>query len=156
MGAKAMNKFIHFRGFGNARRIFLPPFKLNHPVTPMLLRIVRMEFAPEHLAAFHQVFEASRPRIAAFPGCRLVSLLEDDTHPNVRYTLSIWDGPDALEAYRISELFQATWAQTKPLFGGRPAAFSLRVPPLGVGSTDAETAAGLFRQWFGMDGGLVG
>jgi quinol monooxygenase YgiN len=118
----------------------------------MLLRIVRMEFAPEHVEAFHAVFEASRPLIAAFEGCRVVSLLADADHPAVRYTLSVWESPEALEAYRSSPLFADTWARTKVLFGGRPAAFSLVLPPLAVG---LGTDPAAWAQWFGANRGLL-
>lgn len=90
----------------------------------MLIRIVRMTFREDALDAFHQIFDRSKEHIRAFPGCRHLELLHDLDHPNVRMTYSHWTGPNALEAYRRSELFQTTWAATKVLFAERPVAFS--------------------------------
>lgn len=90
----------------------------------MLLRTVRMTFQPERLAAFHALFAATRARIAAAPGCRSVELWQDPRYATVLTTVSLWDGPDALDAYRASGLFRKTWAETKPMFAGPPVATS--------------------------------
>ena len=92
----------------------------------MLLRTVRMTFAPDRLAAFLDLFEAARPRIAAAPGCQHLELWQDARYPNVLTTFSRWDSADALDAYRQSELFRTTWAQTKPMFAAPPVARSQR------------------------------
>lgn len=91
----------------------------------MLLRIVRMEFQPDKLQDFDQIFLESRDKIAAFPGCHHVEMCKDPALEHVRYTFSKWAGPEALEAYRRSELFRTTWARTKVLFSGKPNAYSL-------------------------------
>ena len=93
----------------------------------MLLRTVRMTFAPDRLAAFLDLFAEAKPRIAAAPGCRHLELWQDDRYPNVLTTFSRWDSEGALDAYRQSELFRTTWAETKPMFAAPPVARSQRV-----------------------------
>ncbi len=90
----------------------------------MLIRIVRMTFQENKLEAFQQIFDNSKAYIRAFPGCQHLELLSDLDSPNIRMTYSVWDGPDALENYRQSELFRTTWAATKVLFADKPIAFS--------------------------------
>ena len=90
----------------------------------MLLRTVRMTFRPDRLDAFLALFAAARPRIAAAPGCRHLELWQDARFPNVLSTYSEWDNAEALEAYRRSNLFRETWAETTPLFAAAPVAHS--------------------------------
>jgi quinol monooxygenase YgiN len=91
----------------------------------MVIRVVRMVFRPDALAAFEAIFHESQPYIAAFEGCRGVTLHHDAADPRVRYTHSHWNSLADLERYRQSELFANTWAKTKILFDDRPQAFSL-------------------------------
>jgi quinol monooxygenase YgiN len=87
-----------------------------------------LTFREEAVDSFlHDVFEPSKDRIRAFPGCRHMELLRNLNQPNVLFTLSHWDGEAALEAYRQSELFQATWAKTKVLFAEKAEAWSVEV-----------------------------
>ncbi len=90
----------------------------------MLIRIVRMTFEEDKLPAFLTIFQQSQPLIRQFPGCQHVELLRDVDHPAVRITYSLWESPEALEAYRQSDFFQTTWAKTKVLFADKPLAFS--------------------------------
>ncbi len=92
----------------------------------MLIRIVRMTFRPEHVAAFLVIFRQSQPLIRNFAGCQHLELLQDADNPFVYSTLSHWENADALQNYRQSALFQATWARTKVLFADKPQAFSLQ------------------------------
>lgn len=73
------------------------------------------------------VFEKSKDKIRAFPGCRHMELLQQMEHPQVLFTLSIWENAEALEQYRQSDLFQQTWAQTKALFAEKAEAWSVEV-----------------------------
>jgi heme-degrading monooxygenase HmoA len=94
----------------------------------MIKRIVKMTFREEGVDAFlNEVFESSKSAIRAFPGCRHMELLRFTDDPRVLFTFSIWDGPEALEAYRQSELFQNTWAKTKALFAEKAEAWSVEV-----------------------------
>jgi quinol monooxygenase YgiN len=91
----------------------------------MLIRIVRMTFQSEFIPNFLAVFHASKDKIRAFEGCHHLELLQDADKPNVLMTYSYWESAEALENYRLSELFQVTWAKTKPLFADKPVAFSV-------------------------------
>ena len=94
----------------------------------MIKRIVKMTFRPEAVQTFvDDVFEPSKSRIRAFPGCRHMELLRNISQPNVLFTLSYWDDEAALEAYRQSELFQTTWSKTKALFAEKAEAWSVEV-----------------------------
>jgi quinol monooxygenase YgiN len=84
-----------------------------------------MEFIPEKVDEFLEVFHASKHLIRQFPGVLHLELHRDADQPAVFYTYSHWESADDLEAYRISELFQSVWSQTKVLFAGKPQAFSL-------------------------------
>ena len=52
-------------------------------------------------------------------------MLEQVDQPNVIFTYSYWESEDALENYRVSELFQTFWGVAKAKFSGKPEAWSL-------------------------------
>jgi quinol monooxygenase YgiN len=91
----------------------------------MLIRIVRMTFAPENVPAFLEIFRQSENQIRQMPGCRFLELWQDAELPNIYCTHSHWDSADALNAYRHSELFGQVWPATKKLFSAAPIAFSV-------------------------------
>jgi len=94
----------------------------------MIKRIVKMTFREDAVQTFRaDVFEHSKDRIRAFPGCLHMELLQNLKQPNVLFTLSFWENEEALEAYRQSELFQTTWAKTKVLFAEKAEAWSLEI-----------------------------
>lgn len=93
----------------------------------MLKRMVKMTFQKDRIADFLAIFEESKHLIRTFPGCQHLELLHLEGQPEVMFTFSIWDGPEALEAYRQSDLFQRTWSKTKVLFAGKPEAWSMGV-----------------------------
>lgn len=94
----------------------------------MIKRIVKMSFQPELVATFkNDVFDQSKDKIRAFPGCLHMELLGDVAQGNVLFTLSIWESEAALDNYRQSDLFQSTWAKTKVLFNAKPEAWSVTV-----------------------------
>lgn len=93
------------------------------PPSP-LLRTVRMTFRPDAVPAFLDLFAATRDKIAAQPGCHRLALWADPRYANILTTVSEWTGADALDAYRASDLFAATWAETKPMFAAPPVALS--------------------------------
>ena len=95
----------------------------------MLLRTVRLTIRPDRLADFHALFAATRDRIRAAPGCRHLELWQDTRFANVVTTVSRWDDAAALDAYRHSDLFRETWAQTTPLFAAAPVAHSYAEAP---------------------------
>ena len=91
----------------------------------MIIRIVKMTFKPELVPVFLNIFEESAEKIRAFPGCLRLELLENADNPAVLFTYSYWNDAGDLEAYRHSDLFNATWAKTKVLFDAKPEAWSL-------------------------------
>ncbi len=94
----------------------------------MIKRIVKLTFRPEDVTTFiDSVFEPSKVSIRAFPGCRHMELLRATEQPHMLFTLSIWEDPAALEAYRQSDLFRQTWAKTKALFAEKAEAWSVEV-----------------------------
>lgn len=92
----------------------------------MIKRIVKLTFRPERVTDFLSVFEQTHAQIRAFPGCQHLELWQDEQRPEVFFTYSFWEDGAALERYRQSELFRGTWARTKPLFGERAQAWSVR------------------------------
>lgn len=91
----------------------------------MIVRIVKMTFSAEELISFLQLFEANKNKIASFPGCSKVELLQDIHNPNICFTYSHWESENALNLYRDSQLFNTVWSQTKRYFADRPEAWSL-------------------------------
>jgi quinol monooxygenase YgiN len=92
----------------------------------MIKRFVKMTFKPENIERFKDIFNASKDLIAAMEGCNHVELLQDINNPTIFFTLSIWDDPKYLEAYRQSALFEGVWAKTKVLFDAKPEAWSVK------------------------------
>jgi len=111
-------------GFSLCPYFSLPSSSLNP--FPMIVRIVRMTFRPEEIQAFHEIFDSSKQKIRAFPGCQHLELHQDPADPRVRYTYSHWRSQDDLNAYRHSELFGQVWPRTKALFAEKPLAYSLQ------------------------------
>ena len=91
----------------------------------MIIRIVKMTFEPQHVAAFQSHFEGWKPKIRAFPGCRHLELWHDLRDPRVFFTYSHWDGVDDLENYRLSEVFASVWPVVKALFAAPAEAWSV-------------------------------
>ena len=91
----------------------------------MFTRIVKMEFAPEHIIEFLHSFEEIKEKIRAFEGCLFLELYRDKNNPEVFFTYSRWTEEKALEAYRNSTLFKEVWGRTKPLFQKSAEAWSV-------------------------------
>ncbi|MBN3522136.1 antibiotic biosynthesis monooxygenase [Algoriphagus lutimaris] len=90
----------------------------------MLIRIVRMTFHEEKVAAFLENFEIHKKSIRNFPGCHHLELWQDENEKNIFMTYSHWESEEDLNQYRDSELFKNVWAYTKTLFSEKPQAFS--------------------------------
>lgn len=91
----------------------------------MLVRLVKMHFTSTFAAEFKTVFKSVQPEIASFKGCRSVQLLQDQSNPEIFFTISHWQDEDHLNAYRKSQLFKTTWAKVKPNFRFKAEAWSL-------------------------------
>lgn len=90
-----------------------------------LTRVVRLCFKAEQTPVFEQIFDESKEKIRARPGCLHLELGRDARDARVYYTISHWVDEKALEDYRSSKLFEETWAKTKILFEEKPMAFSI-------------------------------
>ena len=93
----------------------------------MLVRIVRMTFAPNAVKEFLDQFDETAPQIRSFPGCRHLELWRDADAPAAFTTQSHWKSTEALDVYRDSTLFRSTWSTVKPLFADQPHAHSYTV-----------------------------
>lgn len=92
----------------------------------MLIRIVRMTFKPEEVENFLLFLENYKSQIRNFPGCTHLEILQDIDAPHIISTYSHWESPEALESYRISDLFTFVWGNTKIHFAAKPVAFSVK------------------------------
>jgi len=90
----------------------------------MLIRLVKMTFAPEKVADFETLFEATKEQIRNFEGCLHLELLNDIDTPNIFFTYSHWRSVEDLNRYRDSALFADVWPRTKVLFAAKPEAWS--------------------------------
>ncbi|MCS3757558.1 putative quinol monooxygenase [Salinibacter ruber] len=93
----------------------------------MLVRIVRMTFAPDKVDQFLAHFDEAAPHIRSVPGCRHLELWQGAEAPTVCTTYSQWKRAEALDEYRDSDLFRRTWSTVRPLFAERPRARSYTV-----------------------------
>ncbi len=91
----------------------------------MLVRVVKMTFREENIETFKQLFEERKSAIRNFGGCTYLELWQDRLHPTIFFTYSHWIHAEALESYRTSPFFAATWQLTKVLFAVKPEAWSV-------------------------------
>lgn len=91
----------------------------------MIVRLVKMVFAPEHIETFQELFRENKQYIRDFDGCSLLELYQDNAQPGIFFTYSYWESEEALENYRHSDLFKKVWGKTKPLFAEKPQAWSV-------------------------------
>jgi quinol monooxygenase YgiN len=84
-----------------------------------------MHFRSDLVADFLDLFEKNCEAIRNVAGCRHLSLLEEVKGSGIFFTYSWWDGPEYLELYRQSDLFQQIWSKTKTMFAAKPEAWSL-------------------------------
>lgn len=91
----------------------------------MMVRIVKMEFKPECITTFCQLFDERKELIRNFAGCRHLELWQQTDKSNVFFTYSYWESEAHLEHYRYSTLFKETWTLTKALFAQKAEAWSV-------------------------------
>ncbi len=97
---------------------------MNQAKHTHLIRIVRLTLLPEKQDDFMEMFDTIRLKIRQFDGCYHLELLQDASFPNILTTYSVWKDESALNAYRNSDLFKATWSKTKTMFAAPPVAYS--------------------------------
>lgn len=91
----------------------------------MFTRIVKMEFKEEEVSAFLSNFKIIKDKIRDFPGCEFLELYRDKHNETIFFTYSRWKDEADLKAYRHSDLFKGVWAETKPKFKEKAAAWSV-------------------------------
>lgn len=91
----------------------------------MLVRIVKMTFAPDRIEDFRNSFDQIKNSIIEFDGCQLVELNQDRANPCIFFTYSYWTSEDHLNRYRNSEFFKKVWPHTKDMFSERAEAWSV-------------------------------
>lgn len=91
----------------------------------MIVRIVKMEFKPEHVGQFRDLFNRIKDKIAGFEGCMHLELLHESGAKDVLFTYSIWRDENSLNRYRFSELFRTSWSELREYFSAPAEAWSL-------------------------------
>lgn len=90
-----------------------------------MIRIVKMNFKPENVDTFLNLFNENKTKIRNFKGVNHLELLRDINKPTIFFTYSFWCSEQDLENYRNSDLFKSIWSKTKPLFASPPEAWSV-------------------------------
>lgn len=90
-----------------------------------MIRIVKMTFHPEKVAAFLEKFDDNKQTIRNFEGVEHLSLLKDKKQSNIFFTYSHWQSEAHLENYRKSDFFKEFWSELKPYFIARTEAWSV-------------------------------
>jgi len=92
----------------------------------MIVRIVKLRFREEEVEAFKAYFDGISHQIRHFEGCQHLELLQQVDDPRTFFTYSYWVDEQALENYRVSDLFKTFWTVAKSKFSDKPAAWSHR------------------------------
>ncbi len=94
----------------------------NHmPIT----RIVKLQFHPNHVGEFREIFSRHMSHMDDFPDCLELNGFQDHQHPQIFFTISRWKSQEALDQYRYSEYFRQIWGRVKPLFSAKAEAYSV-------------------------------
>ncbi|MCS7153780.1 MAG: antibiotic biosynthesis monooxygenase [Bacteroidia bacterium] len=80
----------------------------------MLWRWVEIRAYPERADIVCSLLAEQAKRVRRFPGCLALSLYRGENADF--YSLSLWESPEALEAYRQSEIFRSFWLIIKKHF----------------------------------------
>ncbi|ACF14489.1 Antibiotic biosynthesis monooxygenase [Chloroherpeton thalassium ATCC 35110] len=92
----------------------------------MIIRLVKMSFQPQESTRFLSLYKQVHPKILSFPGCVSVELLHEVHDEHAYTTYSLWQNNDALEAYRQSDFFKATWTEVRKMLRSKTLAISYR------------------------------
>ncbi len=93
----------------------------------MIVRLVSLKVPPERANEFRAYFETLYERIRTQRGCLSLRLVADEGGDGQFFTISEWEGPDALEAYRKSAFFRESWPRVKSFLHERPWAQSFHI-----------------------------
>jgi quinol monooxygenase YgiN len=92
----------------------------------MITRIVMLNFQPNKVAEFLEIFTQNKLVLAKSDGCIRLEIFESTSDIDTYFTISNWQSEEHLERYRQSELFKKIWAKVKPLFNNKAQAWTLK------------------------------
>lgn len=92
----------------------------------MIIRIVKLTITPSKSNDFITLFKNNKNLIESYKGCLKVELLQDKKYDNIFFTYSHWEKETFLENYRHSAVFSKIWKEVKPMFCGKPKAWSTK------------------------------
>ncbi len=90
----------------------------------MIIRIVKIELKEPQIPVFMDIFAAHALQMESVSGCMSLELVQDRSDPKIVFTISLWQSEEDLEQYRSSTLFNIVWSKIKPLFAGKPMAWT--------------------------------
>jgi len=93
----------------------------------MIVRLVSLKIQLDKVEEFKQFFETIHDRIREAQGCLSLRVVADLEGLGEFFTVSEWESPAALEAYKNSAFFQETWPRVKSFLRDRPWAQSFHV-----------------------------
>ena len=91
----------------------------------MITRIVMLNFQPDRVDEFLEIFYQNKQVLAKSDGCIRLEIFKSTNDTDTYFTISNWQSEDHLEMYRQSELFKYIWSKVKPLFNNKAQAWTL-------------------------------
>ena len=91
----------------------------------MITRIVMLNFQPDRVDEFLEIFNQNKQVLAKSDGCIRLEIFKSTGDTDTYVTISNWQSEEHLEMYRQSELFKDIWSKVKPLFNNKAQAWTL-------------------------------
>ena len=91
----------------------------------MITRIVMLNFQPDRVDEFLEIFNQNKQVLAKSDGCIRLEIFKSTSDTDTYVTISNWQSEEHLEMYRQSELFKEIWSKVKPLFNNKAQAWTL-------------------------------
>jgi quinol monooxygenase YgiN len=91
----------------------------------MITRIVMLNFQPDRVDEFLEIFNQNKQVLAKSDGCIRLEIFKSTGDTDTYVTISNWQSEEHLEMYRQSELFKEIWSKVKPLFNNKAQAWTL-------------------------------
>jgi len=91
----------------------------------MITRIVMLNFQPDKVDEFLEIFSQNKQVLAKNDGCIRLEIFKSTNDTDTYVTISNWQSEEHLEMYRQSELFKDIWSKVKPLFNNKAQAWTL-------------------------------
>ena len=91
----------------------------------MITRIVMLNFQPDRVDEFLEIFNQNKQVLAKSDGCIRFEIFKSTGDTDTYVTISNWQSEEHLEMYRQSDLFKEIWSKVKPLFNNKAQAWTL-------------------------------